>query len=174
MGLISRWYQWVLYAHRLLLWTDQRPRACLSADSGPGPSPSGVSIGRLSGVGALWDCVSRRVCGGGGGCDGGGVPLGAGQCCLDVGRCLSGAGVNIIIIQTQSTESVLCVLCTVCGVWSRGFAPPRAGGTDRGHFAGAYRGGGGAAPRRPRRAGCGVLRLRGVFIRLPSFAIQLL
>jgi len=34
------------------------------------------TIGRLSGVGALWDCVSR-VCGGGGGCAGGGVPLGA-------------------------------------------------------------------------------------------------
>jgi len=33
---------------------------------GLGP-PSGVSIGRLSGVGALWVCVSR-VCGGGGGC----------------------------------------------------------------------------------------------------------
>ena len=28
------------------------------------------------GVGALWDCVPR-VCGGGGGCAGGGVPLGA-------------------------------------------------------------------------------------------------
>jgi len=28
------------------------------------------------GVGALWDFV-LRVCGGGGGCDGGGVPLGA-------------------------------------------------------------------------------------------------
>jgi len=42
---------------------------------GLGP-PSGVSIGRLSGVGALWDCVPR-VCGGGGGCAGGGVPLGA-------------------------------------------------------------------------------------------------
>jgi len=37
---------------------------------------SGVSIGRLSWVGALWDCVFR-VCGGGGGCAGGGVPLGA-------------------------------------------------------------------------------------------------
>jgi len=60
---------------------------------GLGP-PSGVSIGRLSGVGALWDCVSH-VCGGGGGCAGGGVPLGAGPCCPDVGRCLS--GVNIII-----------------------------------------------------------------------------
>jgi len=33
-------------------------------------------IGRLSAVGALWDCVPR-VCGGGGGCAGGGVPLGA-------------------------------------------------------------------------------------------------
>ena len=38
--------------------------------------PSGVSIGRLSGVGALWDCVSY-LCGGGGGCAGGGVPPGA-------------------------------------------------------------------------------------------------
>jgi len=28
----------------------------------------------LSGVGARWNCVSR-VCGGGGGCAGGGVPL---------------------------------------------------------------------------------------------------
>ena len=37
---------------------------------------SGVSIGRLSGVGALWDCVPS-VCGCGGGCGGGGVPLGA-------------------------------------------------------------------------------------------------
>jgi len=43
---------------------------------------------------ALWDCVSR-VCGSGGGCAGGGVPLGADPCCPDVGRCLS--GVNIII-----------------------------------------------------------------------------
>jgi len=42
---------------------------------GLGP-PSGVSIGRLSGVGALWDCVPR-VCGGGGGCAGGSAPLGA-------------------------------------------------------------------------------------------------
>jgi len=33
-----------------------------------------VSIGRLSGVGALWDYVPH-VCGGGGGCAGGGVPL---------------------------------------------------------------------------------------------------
>jgi len=33
-------------------------------------------IGRLSGFGALWDCIPR-VCGGGGGCAGGGVPLGA-------------------------------------------------------------------------------------------------
>ena len=35
-----------------------------------------MSIGRLSGVGALWDYVPH-VCGGGGGCAGGGVPLGA-------------------------------------------------------------------------------------------------
>ena len=67
---------------------------------GLGP-PSGVSIGRLSGVGALWDCVSC-VCGGGGGCAGGGVPLGAGPCCPDVGRCLS--GVNIIIVTVTSSD----------------------------------------------------------------------
>jgi len=47
-----------------------------SAYSTPSVPLSGVSIGRLSGVGALWDCVPR-VCGGGGGCAGGGVPLGA-------------------------------------------------------------------------------------------------
>ena len=51
--------------------------------------PFGVSIGRLSGVGALWNCVPR-VCGGGGGCASGGVPLGAGPCCPGVGRCLGG------------------------------------------------------------------------------------
>jgi len=42
---------------------------------GLGP-PSGVSIGRLSGVGALWDCVPR-VCVDVGGCAGSGGPLGA-------------------------------------------------------------------------------------------------
>jgi len=42
---------------------------------GLGP-PSGASIGRSSGVGALWDYVPR-VCGGGGGCAGCSVPLGA-------------------------------------------------------------------------------------------------
>ena len=73
-------------------FVDGPASTCLSADPGLGP-PSGVSIGRLSGVGALWDCVSL-VCGGGGGCAGSGVPLGAGPCCPDVGRCLS--GVNII------------------------------------------------------------------------------
>jgi len=65
-----------------------------------------VSIGRLSAVGALWDCVSR-VCGGGGGCAGGDVPLGAGPRCPDVGRCLS--GVNIIIITIQKNISSVLV-----------------------------------------------------------------
>jgi len=37
---------------------------------------SGAGICRLSGVGALWDCVPC-VYGGGGGCAGGGVPMGA-------------------------------------------------------------------------------------------------
>jgi len=81
---------------------------------GLGP-PSGVSTGCLSGFCALWDCVSR-VCGGGGGCAGGGVPLGAGPCCPgpDVGSCLS--GVNIIIIISSSSSSPIAVpsapLCT--------------------------------------------------------------
>jgi len=70
-------------------FVDGPASTCLRADPGPGPSFGGDSIGRLSGVGALWDCV-LRVCGGGGGCAGGGVPLGAGLCCPDVGRCLSG------------------------------------------------------------------------------------
>jgi len=53
---------------------DQRPRAnALTLHLGP---PSGVNLGRLVGVGALWGGVPR-VCGGGGGCAGGGVPLGA-------------------------------------------------------------------------------------------------
>ena len=53
---------------------DGRGCACLSADPGPGSTFGGDSIGRLSGVGALLDCVPR-VCGGGGGCAGGDVPL---------------------------------------------------------------------------------------------------
>jgi len=35
------------------------------------------------------------VCGGGGGCAGGDVPLGAGPCCPDVGRCLSGVNIGL-------------------------------------------------------------------------------
>jgi len=56
------------------LLVDGPASTCLSAD--PGPGPSFVSIGRVSGVGALLDCVPRG-CGGGGGWAGGGVPLGA-------------------------------------------------------------------------------------------------
>jgi len=56
---------------------DGPESTCLSVDPGPGPSFGSEHIGRLRGVGALWDCVPR-VCGaGGGGCAGGGVPLGA-------------------------------------------------------------------------------------------------
>ena len=80
---------------------------------GLGP-PSGVSIGRLSGVGALWDCVSR-VCGGGGGCAGGGVPRGAGPCCPDVGRCLS--GVNIIIRAGGTCLVAVLHAASVIGCW---------------------------------------------------------
>ena len=75
---------------------------------GLGP-PSGVSIGCLSGVGALWDCVSR-VCGGGGGCAGGGVPLGAGPCCPDVGRCLS--GVLLLLLH----YIIYFILLTICEI----------------------------------------------------------
>jgi len=57
--------------------TQVEPRACYYESSilGLGP-PSGVSIDRFSGVSALCDCAPR-VCGGGGGCAGGGVPLGS-------------------------------------------------------------------------------------------------
>ena len=73
-------------------------RACLPP---PLTSHSAASIGRLSGVGALWDCV-LRVCGGGGGCAGGGVPLGAGPCCPDVGRCLLGVNIIIALVELQA------------------------------------------------------------------------
>jgi len=52
-----------------------KSKSYLVTQVNPSP-PSRVRIGRLSGVGALWDCV-HRVCGGGGGCVGGGVTLGA-------------------------------------------------------------------------------------------------
>jgi len=60
--------------------------------------PFGVSIAGLSGVSALWDCVSL-VCGGGGGCAGGGVLLGAVGCAraVLVGGVVSW-GIRIIIV----------------------------------------------------------------------------
>jgi len=66
-------------------WTDQRPRAsstCLSADPGPGPSFRGEHMCRLSGVGALLDCVPRVCGGGGGGCAGGGAAGGCARAVL--------------------------------------------------------------------------------------------
>jgi len=77
---------------------------------GPGPGPSNlgppvrVCIGRLSGVGALWDCAPR-VCGGGGGCAGGDVPLS--PRCPGVRRCLS--QVNI------SSSLALCPVSVAVG-----------------------------------------------------------
>jgi len=62
----------------------------------------------LSGVGALCDCVSR-VCGGGGGCAGSGVPLGAGPCCPDVGRCLSGVNIKGTRAHTQRELIYVCM-----------------------------------------------------------------
>jgi len=64
----------------LLYFSSSTPRVSPLAERplvtlGLGPL-SGVSISRLSGVDALWDCVPR-VCGGRGGCAGGGLPLGA-------------------------------------------------------------------------------------------------
>jgi len=83
-----------------------------SCDPGPGiPATlglgpySGVSIGRLSGVGALWDCVPR-VCGGEGGCAGGGVPLGAVLCCPGAG-CVS-RGYTIIMYVYTGREVAAC------------------------------------------------------------------
>ena len=75
------------------MWTDQRLHAralTLGLDLLLGVR---IHIGHLSGVGALWDC-GPFVCGGwgwGGGCAGGGVPLGAVHalsCCW--GRSLGG------------------------------------------------------------------------------------
>ena len=74
------------------------PGACLTAPRSKSTitrSPIAAALatilgGEARGGAAVWDCV-----GGGGGCAGGGVPMGAGPCCPDVGRCLS--GVNIII-----------------------------------------------------------------------------
>ena len=63
---------------------------------------SGVRIGRLSGVSALWDCVPR-VCGGGGGCAGGGVPLGAVLVLCLCGE-VSLAGILIIIAAPSRRE----------------------------------------------------------------------
>jgi len=51
----------------------------------------------LSGVGALWDCVPR-VCGGGSGCAGGGVPLGAVLALSWCGK-VSLGGILIILIS---------------------------------------------------------------------------
>jgi len=61
---------------------------CLSADPGPGPS-FGVSIGCLSGLGALWDCVPH-VCGGGVAVPAAVCRWGLCPCYRGVGRCLSG------------------------------------------------------------------------------------
>jgi len=47
----------------------------------------------MSGVGALWDCVPR-VCGGGGGCAGGGVPLGPGPMLSWCGEVSLGGGLS--------------------------------------------------------------------------------
>jgi len=51
----------------------------------------------LSGVDALCDCV-LRVCGGGGGCAGGGVPLGAVPALSSCGEVYLGSILIIIII----------------------------------------------------------------------------
>jgi len=62
-----------------------------------------ASIGRLSGIGALWDCVPR-VYGGGGGCASGGVPLGAVpalSCCGEV----SLGCILIIIVRPNRISS---------------------------------------------------------------------
>jgi len=66
----------------------------------------------LSGVGALWDCVPR-VCGGGGGCAGGGVPLGVVPALSWCGE-VSLEGILIInhtdrnSVHTRSTRSDGC------------------------------------------------------------------
>jgi len=61
-----------------------------------GADQRAVGIGRLSGVGALWDCV-HRVCGGGGDCAGGDVPLGAVLALSWCGK-VSHGGILIMIV----------------------------------------------------------------------------
>ena len=66
-------------------------------------------LGRLSGVGALWDCVPC-VCGGGGGGAGGGVPLGAVPALSWCGE-VSLGGIHIFIIPALAFPcSVHCSL----------------------------------------------------------------
>jgi len=80
-------------------------KRALALTLGLGPL-SGVSIGRLSGVGALWNCVSL-VCGGGGGCAGGDVPLWA---VLVLSWCgeVSLGGKHIIFTTQTRVKGTLC------------------------------------------------------------------
>jgi len=89
------------------LWDDVLRKAALR----PGefkPRAAGIYSLRLSRVDALWDCVAR-VYGGGGGCAGGSVPLGAVpalSCCGEVSL-----GGNHMIIYYKPLQQN-CVLNT--------------------------------------------------------------
>jgi len=92
----------------------------LSADPGPGLPFGGDRLFEWGWrVVGLWDCVPR-VCGGGGSCAGGGVPLGAVPLlCPGVGRCLSG-GVNIIILSTVVRNTAHAPPCGWAERWGGG------------------------------------------------------
>jgi len=75
----------------------------------------GSSIGRLSGVGALWDCVPR-VCGGGGGCAGGGVPLGGSARAVLVWRGVSRRLTNFSVGPFSSMPLCECEMCWASAV----------------------------------------------------------
>ena len=55
-----------------------------------------MGLARCGTVGLCFPCLRWW-----GGCAGGGVPLGAGPCCPDVGRCLSGVNIIITLHCTQ-------------------------------------------------------------------------
>ena len=74
---------------------------------GPNDEPALCSGGGVGPVGTLWDCVPR-VCGGGGGCVGGGVPMGAVPALSWCG------GVSLEGIHIIHNRERMCVWPTVC------------------------------------------------------------
>jgi len=79
-------------------------------------------------VGALWDCVPR-VCGGGGGCAGGGVPLGAVPALSWCGE-VSLGGILIIVADAVRQDRTRHVVSTT--QTQKGYRRRNAGGIPEG------------------------------------------